>query len=251
VEGEIAARDAARASKRNRSYGGIPASSYAPDEEMRYSQYTENGTTDKQRYSFPPSQDPRGSFSSSPQLRGKEWAYDGERDVPELYMQPSLRPNRRRGEDIEMGGFTGLTEGSLTQHNLHRNGTGKLHPMVHNFTSPIGMSSRLPSTLYAEADAFDLRFLQRRATTDTTDIRTALIHFVLSLVLFFHACNPCTYLCPKFPHSGVPLVYDTIQPTNNKSVLGYRFSIYDMSFVPSCRASSKNQATNRKKPALR
>ncbi|KAJ7826921.1 hypothetical protein B0H14DRAFT_3722126 [Mycena olivaceomarginata] len=137
VEGEIAARDAARASKRNRSYGGIPASSYAPDEEMRYSQYTENGTTNKQRYSFPPSQDPRGSFSSSPQLRGKEWAYDGEHDVPELYMQPSLRPNRRRGEDIEMGGFTGLTEGSLSQHNLHRNGTGKLHPMVHNFTSPI------------------------------------------------------------------------------------------------------------------
>jgi hypothetical protein len=136
VEGEIAAKDAARASRRNRSYGGHPTSSFAPEVEMRYSQYTDNGTpsgqllsSSKQRYSFPPSQDVRNS------LDVKEWPYEG--DVPEMHLQPALRPNRRRGEDIEMGGLTGLTEGNLSQHNLQRNGTGKLNPLVHNFTSPI------------------------------------------------------------------------------------------------------------------
>ncbi|KAF7350875.1 hypothetical protein MSAN_01649600 [Mycena sanguinolenta] len=143
VEGEIATKEAARARRRNRSYGGNPTSSFAPDN--RYSEYTDNGTPSggllgsKQHYSSP-SQD-----HGSPQfLDGKEWDYDTERQMPELHLQPALRPNRRRGEDIEMGGFTGLTEANLSQHNLNRKGTGKLHPMVHNFTSPIDLYSGEP-----------------------------------------------------------------------------------------------------------
>ncbi|KAK7057798.1 hypothetical protein R3P38DRAFT_1187088 [Favolaschia claudopus] len=130
VEGEIAAKDAARQKRRNRSYGGYPNSSFSPEE--RYSQYTDSEA-------FPSRPQPsRDSNYSSPQLKAKEWALDGEQEVPELRIKPALRPNRRRGEDVEMGGFTGLTEGNLSQHNLHRTGT-KLHPMVHNFTSPIDL----------------------------------------------------------------------------------------------------------------
>jgi hypothetical protein len=119
-------------------------------------------SANKQRYSFPPSQDglPAGSIAS-PQMAHKEWADDDERELPELHMQqPVLRPNRRRGEDVEMGGFSGLTEGNMSQHNL-RGKTGNLNPLVHNFRSPIGMSLRCPSIILhpTDANANDLRSL--------------------------------------------------------------------------------------------
>jgi len=153
VEGEIAAKDAARERRRNRSYGGHPTSSFAPEGDntrySQYSQYSQNGSpsgqylmssANKQRYSFPPGQDgqPAGLIAS-PQMAHKEWADDDEREVPELHMQqPVLRPNRRRGEDVEMGGLSGLTEGNMSQHNL-RGKTGNLNPLVHNFRSPIDL----------------------------------------------------------------------------------------------------------------
>jgi len=153
VEGEIAAKDAARERRRNRSYGGHPtSSSFDINNNTRYSQYSQsysqNGGSpsaqymlsskqqQQQRYSFTPSQD---ALSTSPH---KEW--DGadddgerEREMPELLLhQPALRPNRRRGNDVEMGGFSGLTENNLSQHNLR---PGNINPMVHNFTSPIDL----------------------------------------------------------------------------------------------------------------
>ncbi|KAJ7125428.1 hypothetical protein C8R44DRAFT_618808 [Mycena epipterygia] len=118
VEGEIAAKDAARERKRNRSHGGRSSMG---------------------RYSFPPPSQNGGPIAS-PQSVHKEWAYsDEEHDIPTLpRATPVMRPNRRRGEDVEMGGFTGLTEGNISQHNLYRLPSGKLNPLVHNFTSPIG-----------------------------------------------------------------------------------------------------------------
>ncbi|KAJ7921439.1 hypothetical protein B0H13DRAFT_1984728 [Mycena leptocephala] len=128
-----------------RSYGGYPTSSLVPEgDNTRFSQYSHGqylvSSANKQRYSFPPSQDglPAGSIAS-PQMAHKEWADDDERELPELHMQqPVLRPNRRRGEDVEMGGFSGLTEGNMSQHNL-RGKTGNLNPLVHNFRSPIDL----------------------------------------------------------------------------------------------------------------
>lgn len=84
-----------------------------------------------------------------------------------------MRPNRRRGEDVEMGGFSGLTEDNVSQHNLstqnlRRYPPGNLNPLVHNFRSPIGASSRVfqlrsrltRADLYGEAPT-RLAFTQR------------------------------------------------------------------------------------------
>jgi hypothetical protein len=46
-----------------------------------------------------------------------------------------LRPNRRRGGDVEMAGMGVLTEENLSLHNLHHS---NVNHMVSNFTSPIG-----------------------------------------------------------------------------------------------------------------
>jgi len=158
VEGEIAAKDAARERRRNRSYGGHPTSNFAQGD-TRFSQYSEqssfNGTpngqyllpsSDKPRRSFPPSQE------STPQMAHKEWLGDEDREMPELLMhQPALRPNRRRGEDIEMGGFSGLTEDNLSQHNLSRNPSrGNLNPLVHNFKSPLDVYSAEPRLTFSQ-----------------------------------------------------------------------------------------------------
>ncbi|KAJ7189000.1 hypothetical protein C8R46DRAFT_1184246 [Mycena filopes] len=136
VEGEIAAKDAAREARRTRSHGGHP--SYAPDatnrESSRYSGYSTNQTqnqTQNNQNPYPLSSD------TKQQLAGKEYAYDdSDNDAPEVPALPSMRPNRRRGADVEMGGFTGLTEGNLSQHNLR---PSNLNPLVHTFTSPIDL----------------------------------------------------------------------------------------------------------------
>ncbi|KAJ7033463.1 hypothetical protein C8F04DRAFT_1104815 [Mycena alexandri] len=127
VEGEIAAKDAARAARRTRSHGGHPtASNYtAQNRDSRYSEYSQNN-----------------QYPLSPDIKQE---YDDGLEVPQL---PIMRPNRRRGEDVEMGGFTGLTEGNLSQHNLR---PGNLNPLVHNFTSPIDLfdGERPPPTRLA------------------------------------------------------------------------------------------------------
>ncbi|KAJ7478637.1 hypothetical protein B0H11DRAFT_2173655 [Mycena galericulata] len=168
VEGEIAAKDAARERKRTQSYGGHPGSSIAPQEllhtQTRFSQYSysQNGNrssghytspTTKQRFSFPPANQDGTTPYPMASPSQKEWPYpEDDRDIPSLAKVPELRPNRRRGDDVEMGGFSGLTEGNLSQHNVRRAGT--LHPMVHNFTSPIDLYN-------GEKDAPRLAFTQR------------------------------------------------------------------------------------------
>lgn len=48
---------------------------------------------------------------------------------------PPLRPNRRKGDDVELGSQR-LTEFNLSKHNTSR--ISKINPMVTNYTSPIG-----------------------------------------------------------------------------------------------------------------
>jgi hypothetical protein len=63
----------------------------------------------------------------------KKWVDDDRNAIPNTL--PPLRPNRRRGQDIELGGMEGaLTESNLSIHNHY----SKVNPAVSNFTSPIG-----------------------------------------------------------------------------------------------------------------
>lgn len=60
-----------------------------------------------------------------------------------------IRPNRRRGEDIELGGHGGLTESNVSLHNLHYR---QVNPMVSNFTSPIGKSEKSKTVIRTRAN---------------------------------------------------------------------------------------------------
>jgi len=86
--------------------------------------------------------------SMSPLSPQKAWLDDVEESerLATLTKLPAMRPNRRRGEDVEMGGIAGLTETNLLKHNSRMS---NVNPMVHNFTSPIGMSY----TMFTEESA--------------------------------------------------------------------------------------------------
>ncbi|KAK0206521.1 hypothetical protein DFS33DRAFT_1315178 [Desarmillaria ectypa] len=70
-------------------------------------------------------------------------AWDGSLECPtSLPKLGPMRPNRRRGSDVELGGIDyGLTEANLSKHNIT---TSSLNPIVHTFTSPIDMVSSPP-----------------------------------------------------------------------------------------------------------
>jgi len=54
---------------------------------------------------------------------------------------PPIRPNRRKGNDVQLGGIEArLTEQNLGHHNLKA--SSNVNPMVHNFTSPISAFSQ-------------------------------------------------------------------------------------------------------------
>lgn len=163
IEGEIAARDASRERKRTRSQGktssmldsriftgtGVSQSRHTnPDTPSGYLL-----TSSPAKHTIP--QETSFSYDShiddtelrpvrAPQSPGKDWSeedMDIPASLPSLPPLPPIRPNRRRGADVELGGMDGmLTETNLSKHNLR---TSNLNPMVHNFTSPIGM---LPSS---------------------------------------------------------------------------------------------------------
>ncbi|KAF7289231.1 hypothetical protein MIND_01384500 [Mycena indigotica] len=140
VKSEIANKDAARDRKRIR-HGGAPSQSTFLDQD--YGRYSSNSYMSSQQASpeitkpsvsltFPPSDPYR--VATPPYAGGKELEDAQSLELPRL---PAMRPNRRRGGDIEMGGIDRLTENNLSQHNLRQIPSGKVHPMVHNFTSPI------------------------------------------------------------------------------------------------------------------
>ncbi|KAJ7496573.1 hypothetical protein FB451DRAFT_1208118 [Mycena latifolia] len=144
VEGEIAAKDAARERRRQRSLGGrassmgnsgmdAPVRYSAADSQYSYAAYERTSPT-KDRFSFPPS-----PAAPQPAAYAKEeWAADAEVGVAVLPM----RPNRRRGADVEMGGFAApvaTAHGNGSQQSLYRNPSARLNPLVHNFTSPIDL----------------------------------------------------------------------------------------------------------------
>ncbi|THV02221.1 hypothetical protein K435DRAFT_836570 [Dendrothele bispora CBS 962.96] len=56
---------------------------------------------------------------------------------------PPLRPNRRTGDDVELGGIGNLTRMNLSRHN--KNVSGRVNPVVHTYTSPINFVSNITS----------------------------------------------------------------------------------------------------------
>ncbi|KAG5642211.1 hypothetical protein DXG03_003403 [Asterophora parasitica] len=70
-----------------------------------------------------------------PTLAGdKYWAEEERDSLPRL---PPIRPNRRRGQDVELGGMDLMTEDNLSKHNVR---PSNVNHMVHNFTSPIDLA---------------------------------------------------------------------------------------------------------------
>ncbi|KAG5351359.1 hypothetical protein C0989_006875 [Termitomyces sp. Mn162] len=75
----------------------------------------------------------------------KCWA-DEEQDA--LASLPPLRPNRKKGDDIELATIHQMTESNVAKLNIR---TSNVNRMVHNFTSPIGMSPH-PSSRRSKRD---------------------------------------------------------------------------------------------------
>lgn len=135
IEGEIAARDAEKERKRSRNglstMDGMVVSQGG--EELRTTSaggtYLLTSSPVKTNFGAESFDDDR---YRAPSVDNKRWV-DDDRNGPS-HALPPLRPNRRRGQDIELGGMEGaLTESNLSIHNLY----SKVNPAVSNFTSPI------------------------------------------------------------------------------------------------------------------
>ncbi|KAF9012612.1 hypothetical protein BDQ17DRAFT_1297791 [Cyathus striatus] len=166
IEGEIAAKDAAKERQRQRSQGrttsfadsnvhirSITSMSHPIQDSM-------SGTTNTYLLNQTPmhkniydlhTMDIRGDTATvsvgggSPTTvyKSPSWTVDDdeERDtVPSTL--PPIRPNRRRGKDIEVGGIDLPGPGRLTEGNLEMHDMGGLgvNPMIQNFTSPIDLA---------------------------------------------------------------------------------------------------------------
>ncbi|KIJ95105.1 hypothetical protein K443DRAFT_639687 [Laccaria amethystina LaAM-08-1] len=154
IEGEIAARDASKERKRSRSLGGTSVmendtsarnmsmsqlSTYksAPLESAAGGRYLLTSSPVKTGFDL---QSYDGHTDDGLQIGGSSlqnhgdnpWDRDEARDVPAAL--PVMKPNRKRGRDVELGGIEALTETNLSNHNLR---LSNVNPMLQNFTSPI------------------------------------------------------------------------------------------------------------------
>ncbi|KAF6759993.1 hypothetical protein DFP72DRAFT_92316 [Ephemerocybe angulata] len=156
VEGEIAAADLKREKRQHGRSNGFQTPDPGHIQSLQYAdqtndhaastvgdQYLLTSSPVKQAFSV---QDFDGASPDTPKQYpipledAKKWEDEG-KAVPRALPQAPLRPNRRRGQDIELGG--GLTESNLSMHNLHyRN----VNPMVSNFTSPIDFAYQTQGT---------------------------------------------------------------------------------------------------------
>ena len=150
IEGEIAARDATREQKRTKSHQGKSTLTnfFATRSDATQSRNTHGQagggtyllTSSPVKQSFPldmyDTHEEQGTQHAD-SIDSKHWTDNV--SPPHL---PPIRPNRRKGETVEHGGIDfKLTEANLSQHNLgvSPSNATNLHPMVHNFTSPIGL----------------------------------------------------------------------------------------------------------------
>ncbi|KAF8911575.1 hypothetical protein CPB84DRAFT_1912674 [Gymnopilus junonius] len=165
IEGEIAARDAAKERKRTRSYG--QTTSQADVESNRQMSSYQNRPASstggtylltnspvKQTYSFDGHVEEMVDIPYRPEMQSEPnaWEDEEERDIPAALPQAQFKPVRKKAQnrDIEMSSTSeSLTEGNLSVHNMRMS---NVNPMIHNFISPIdlyetpGNGSRLTFT---------------------------------------------------------------------------------------------------------
>ncbi|KAG6877906.1 hypothetical protein C0993_002391 [Termitomyces sp. T159_Od127] len=130
IEGEIKVRDERRRRKHGRASVSMPQNEFTckevtqhPMQAFRYG--TQTPGSNSCLLTTPPRQDVMGrgeNSNPSPIIRALEsaekyWVHEEQNSVPIL---PPLRPNRRMGDNIELG-------------------TPKINYLAHNFKSPIGM----------------------------------------------------------------------------------------------------------------
>jgi len=133
IEGEIAARDATKAHEMSRR--GLSTGFVGIDSRMHLSSRQEHLPGDTYIISSGPIQqlEEYTQSTESPESRYHVNNRKLSEDEPEAL--PPLRPNRRKGDDIEMGSQR-LTERNVSKHNNVR-----VNPMVTNYTSPIDIAS--------------------------------------------------------------------------------------------------------------
>lgn len=103
--------------------------------------------------------------SSSFQNHGDNlWDRDEARDVPAAL--PAMKPNRKRGKDVELGGIEALTETNLSMHNLR---LSNVNPMLQNFTSPIGAFSLISCISSSHSSSDPTQILRIRVRTHLSD----------------------------------------------------------------------------------
>ncbi|KAF5320882.1 hypothetical protein D9619_001609 [Psilocybe cf. subviscida] len=144
IEGEIAARDEAKERKRMRSLGhstSMADSIHRQNSSHRASTvggtYLLTSSPVKQNFdlhSFD-GHDAASLNGTTHRLDRTHFENDESKDVAAAL--PSLKPNRKKGQDIEMSRIESLTESNLSVHNLRGN---NINPMISNFKSPIDFS---------------------------------------------------------------------------------------------------------------
>ncbi|GAW00305.1 hypothetical protein LENED_001812 [Lentinula edodes] len=141
VESEIAARDASRERKRLRSQGSaieirgtdFGTSMSISEPPASYSRFHDSLAvkTNYSLHDFSP-ESHEVSFNSEDKIAAMERE---EYPLSELPHSSTIRPNRKRGDDVELGGIGSLTEANLSRHNVY----SSVNLMVHSYTSPINM----------------------------------------------------------------------------------------------------------------
>lgn len=152
IEGEIAARDAAKERKRTRSYGHT--TSHADVESNRQMSSYQNRPASSTGGTYLLTNSPiKHTYSLDGHVEemvgipyrtevpteANAWDEEEERDVPAALPQATFKPVRKKQQnrDIEMSTTSdSLTESNLSVHNMRMS---NVNPMIHNFKSPIDL----------------------------------------------------------------------------------------------------------------
>lgn len=134
----MAARDASKERKRSRRENSTGFTGV--DSRMQVSSRNEHLTSDSYLLRSEPIKRDYTLSSEGHENVGRPYHpehhwHEEERDLPGIL--PPLRPNRKKGNDIELGSEM-LTETNLSRHNLR---VGSINPMISNYVSPIDFAS--------------------------------------------------------------------------------------------------------------
>jgi hypothetical protein len=158
IEGEIAARDAAKERKRTRSFGHSTSMADVESTHRQMSSYHNRPPSSTGGTYLLTSSPVKQTFSLDghveemlgiPYRSEPAWDEEEERDIPAALTPIKPMRKKMQNRDIEMNAVESLTESNLSSHNIR---LSNVNPMIHNFRSPIdlyeapGNGSRLTFT---------------------------------------------------------------------------------------------------------